>query len=115
MQREEGAGIDLQLGLSADDGKRFVEVPLGTSCAERCIGVVFGVAKAPLGGGPGEEGIGVDLPAGLSADFFSGFSLRFPLFLAREGFQVEVYVGPMLELVLGGVLEASWSCRYFWS
>ena len=40
--------------------------------------------------------------------FFSVFSLRFPLFLAREGFQVEVYVGPMLELVLGGVLEASW-------
>ena len=38
----------------------------------------------------------------------SGFSLRFPLFLAREGFQVEVYVGPMLELVLGGVLERSW-------
>ena len=41
--------------------------------------------------------------------FLSGFSLRFPLFLAREGFQVEVYVGPMLELVLGGVLERSWS------
>ena len=41
--------------------------------------------------------------------FFYGFSLRFPLFLAREGLQVEVYVGPMLELVLGGVLEASWS------
>ena len=29
--------------------------------------------------------------------------------MAREGFQVEVYVGPMLELVLGGVLEAFWS------
>ena len=35
--------------------------------------------------------------------------LRFPQFLAREGFQVEVYVGPMLELVLGAVLERSWS------
>ena len=40
--------------------------------------------------------------------FLSGFSLRFPLVLAREGLQVEVYVGPMLDLVLGGVLERSW-------
>ena len=43
--------------------------------------------------------------------FLSVFSLRFLLFLAREGFQVEVYVGPMLELVLGGVLERFWEAK----
>ena len=110
MQGEEGIGIDLQPGLSADDGKRFVEVPLGTSCAERCVGVVFGAAKAPLRGGAGGGGRRRRPRVGPIGGFFlSGFSLRFPLFLAREGFQVEVYVGPMLELVLGGVFERSWS------
>ena len=47
IEKNRGRGLGW---ASADDGKRFVEVPLGTSCAERCVGVVFGAAKAPLGG-----------------------------------------------------------------
>ena len=94
---------------SADDGKRFVEVPLGTSCAERCVRCVWG-GQSPSRRGSGGGGRRDSPPVGPIGGFFlSGFSLRFPLFWAREGFQVEVYVGPMLELVLGGVLEASWS------
>ena len=84
MQREEGIGIDLPTGLSADDGKRFVEVPLGTSCAERCIRCVWG------GQSPSRRGCRGRRAAGSSSG------------RARADFFLVVFIGPNMEFhVLG--------------
>ena len=49
--------------------------------------------------------ISARFPFNVKHTFFDAPRSRFPRFPRREGLQVELYVGPMLELVLRGILE----------
>ena len=61
---------------SADDGKRFVEVPLGTSCAERFMSKERDDIEKNRGGVRGGDGLGVAPPFDPRRIYdFNGFSL----------------------------------------
>ena len=50
------------MGGSADDGKRFVEVPSGTSCAERFMWEERDDIEKNRGGVRGGDGLGIAPP-----------------------------------------------------